>query len=144
MESARETVPVRASCRHHALVLTGLWLLYPRVIGLSSDGAGVTGPLFGVAPIAVIDVAAKVGCRFVSALPHARVTEEERRDITGRPLRPASQSGRDPAGHAARGSRRTSRAPVTRPPSSRRFSATRLPRSASAIWRLIDRPSPEC
>ena len=45
---------------------------------------------------------------------------------------------------AALGRRNTSRAPVTRPLSSRRFSATRVPRSATAICRLIDRPRPEC
>ncbi len=51
---------------------------------------------------------------------------------------------RHPLRQAAFGSRTVNRAPTTLPASSRRFSATIRPLSASTIWRLIDSPRPEC
>ncbi len=48
------------------------------------------------------------------------------------------------SGHHAFGSRTTNRAPTTWPVPSRRFSALMRPFRASTIWRLIDRPKPEC
>jgi hypothetical protein len=71
------------------------------------------------------------------------------RMATDAPRRPPHSSERYRAlpwaapSHPA-GSRTMNRAPNTLPSTSRRFSAAIRPRNPSTIWRLIERPRPEC
>jgi DNA invertase Pin-like site-specific DNA recombinase len=77
------------------------------------------------------------------AIAFSRMIESSiMRDPGARPL--AGLGRAQPSLSYPLGSLTVNRAPVIRPASSRRFSAAMVPRRASTIWRLIDRPRPEC
>jgi bacteriorhodopsin len=71
-----------------AVVLTGLWFIYPVLWLLGTEGTGTLGLTGEIAVFAVIDLSAKVGfglllCTGVLRLAHGHQRDEQRGSVTG-------------------------------------------------------------
>ena len=59
-ENATERPSVQADYRRNAALLSVLWIAYPVILFVDSDGLAVISPVLGVALIAIIDLVSKV------------------------------------------------------------------------------------
>ena len=80
--NAGERADVRTSYREEAVILSVIWLVYPIVLAVSPDGAGVLGEAPSVLAIAVLDVVAKVVYGLLAVSHDAKATSL---DLAGAP-----------------------------------------------------------
>ncbi len=59
-ENATEPAEARSDYRRNAAILSVLWLVYPLILAVSTDGLGLISSTAGVAGIAIIDLVSKV------------------------------------------------------------------------------------
>ncbi len=76
-ENSHETEPVRSDYRRNALILSVLWLVYPLILAVSTDGLGLISSALGVALIAVIDLVSKVAYGLLSVTSTTRLVSDE-------------------------------------------------------------------
>lgn len=81
-ENAAEREDVQGAYRRNASILSVLWLIYPLVLAVSTDGLGWIGSATGVALIAVLDLVSKVGYGLMTVGSHARIVD---RDLSSAP-----------------------------------------------------------
>jgi bacteriorhodopsin len=62
---------------HHVVVLAVLWLIYPVVVALGPEGAGVWESVVTTACLAVVDLLAKVGYGLLSIRDAKRITDAD-------------------------------------------------------------------
>ena len=62
---------------HHVVVLAALWLVYPVVVALGPEGAGVWESVVTTACLAVVDLLAKVGYGLLSIKDAKRITDAD-------------------------------------------------------------------
>ncbi len=76
-ESRRERAEVHAAYRQSAAALSVVWLIYPLILAVSTDGLGWISPAAGVAGIAVIDFIAKVVFGLQTTAKTGKLTGED-------------------------------------------------------------------
>ena len=87
MEANRtERDDVQSSYRRFAGILSVVWLVYPVILAVAPDGAGIVSDAFSVLVIAVLDVVAKVIYGFMSVMSDAKTTDRDLAETSGRPV----------------------------------------------------------
>ena len=85
-ENASESADVRSNYRRDAAILSVLWLVYPLILAVSTDGLGLIGDTLGVASIAIIDVVSKVAYGLLTVVSTTKIVTDEQAGT-----RPAAQ-----------------------------------------------------
>ena len=83
-ENESESGQARSDYRRNAMLLSVLWLVYPVILALSTDGLGVLNSAQSVAAVAIIDVISKVAYGLVAVIGTTRLVTSELAE-TGRP-----------------------------------------------------------
>jgi len=86
-EAGRERGEVRSVYVRNAAILSVLWFLYPVILGLGTDGAGVLSSTTSVALIAIIDLVSKVAYGLMSTVSTGKLVDQ---DLAGERPIPAS------------------------------------------------------
>ncbi len=81
--SAAQRADVRTTYRRDALLLSGVWFLYPIVLLVSPDGLYTIGDALAVLLIAILDIVAKVVFGFMSVSSDTQITDADLRTTTG-------------------------------------------------------------
>ncbi len=82
-ENALESAEVQSDYRRNAIMLSVLWLVYPVILAVSTDGLGVISDTQGVAAVAIIDVISKVAYGLLTVVSTTKlVTHEMARGAT--------------------------------------------------------------
>ncbi len=76
-ENRKERADVQSNYRRSATILSVLWLIYPLILAVSTDGLAVISSGAGVALIAVIDLVSKVVYGLTSVTSTAKLTDED-------------------------------------------------------------------
>ena len=76
-EAGRERSEVRSDYVRNAAVLSVLWFLYPVILGLGTDGAGILSSTVSVALIAIIDLVSKVAYGLMSTIGSAKLIDQD-------------------------------------------------------------------
>ena len=76
-EAGRERAAVRSNYVRSAAILSVLWFLYPVILGLGTDGAGILSSTTSVALIAIVDLASKVGYGLISTFSGAKLVDQD-------------------------------------------------------------------
>ena len=76
-ENRHESPKVQADYRRDAVILSILWLIYPLILAVSTDGLGIVSSTAGVAMIAIIDLVSKVAYGLMSVISTTKLTNEE-------------------------------------------------------------------
>ncbi len=76
-QNAMETPPVQSDYRRNAVILSVLWLVYPLILAVSTDGLSVIGSATGVALIAIIDLVSKVAYGLLSVTSTTKLVTDE-------------------------------------------------------------------
>ena len=71
-ENRRESEAAQSDYRRDAVILSVLWMVYPVILALSTDGLSWISPAAGVAGIAIIDLISKVVYGLLSVLSTAK------------------------------------------------------------------------
>jgi bacteriorhodopsin len=86
-QAALERADVQDSYRSNALILSALWLIYPIILFLGTDGLGVFSETVSVALIAIIDFVSKVAYGLYAIRGFGRIVD---RDLSGRAATPGT------------------------------------------------------
>ena len=89
-QNATETPAVRSDYRRNAVILSVLWLVYPLILAVSTDGLALISSAAGVALIAIIDLVSKVAYGLLSVTSTTKLVTEELADGTRTPQRLAA------------------------------------------------------
>ncbi|WP_018262734.1 bacteriorhodopsin [Methylobacterium sp. WSM2598] len=89
-ESRREREDVRAAFRRNAAFLSVVWLIYPLVLIVGTDGLKLVSPVLTTALIAVLDVVAKVVFGLMAVGERARIVDRDLHET--RPVRRSAPS----------------------------------------------------
>ena len=76
-ENATESAQARADYRRNAAMLSVLWLAYPVILAVSTDGLGMIGTTASVAAIAVIDLVSKVVYGLLTVVSTTKLVTDE-------------------------------------------------------------------
>ncbi len=76
-ESRKERAEVQSTYRRNAVILSVLWLIYPLILAVSTDGLSMISPAAGVALIAIIDLVSKVVYGLTSVVSNTKLVGEE-------------------------------------------------------------------
>ena len=76
-ESRKERAEVQADYRRNAVILSVLWLIYPLILAVSTDGLSVISSTTGVALIAILDVVSKVVYGLYAVAGTTKLTSED-------------------------------------------------------------------
>ena len=76
-ENRQEIAEARSDYVKNAAMLTVLWMVYPLVLAVSTDGLGLIGSATGVALIAVIDLTSKVAYGLYTTLSTTRLVDHD-------------------------------------------------------------------
>ena len=76
-ENRRESAKAQSDYRSSALILSVLWLIYPLILAVSTDGLSIVSSTAGVAMIAIIDLVSKVVYGIWATTSTTKLTSEE-------------------------------------------------------------------
>ncbi len=76
-ENALESAEAQSSYRRNAAILSVLWLVYPLVLAVSTDGLGVISSTQGVAAIAIIDFVSKLVYGLLTVMSTTRLVTSD-------------------------------------------------------------------
>ncbi|WP_375464373.1 bacteriorhodopsin [uncultured Methylobacterium sp.] len=79
-ENAKEGEDVRTTYIRDAAILSVIWLLYPLVLLVGTDGLKIIDPVLTTAGIAVLDFAAKIVYGLMATFGRARIVERDLRE----------------------------------------------------------------
>ena len=83
-ETRSEAAAVQSDYRRNAVILSVVWLVYPLILAVSTDGLGIIGTGAGVALIAIIDLIAKVVYGLLTVASMTKLVGEEQGAATVR------------------------------------------------------------
>ena len=89
-QSALETPTVQSDYRRNAIILSVLWLVYPLILAVSTDGLSMISSAAGVALIAIIDLVSKVAYGLLSVTSTTKLVTDELADGSRVPQRMAA------------------------------------------------------
>ena len=89
-QNASETPQVQSDFRRNATILSVLWLIYPLILAVSTDGLSVISSAAGVALIAIIDLVSKVAYGLLSVTSTTKLVNDELATDTRLPQRVAA------------------------------------------------------
>ncbi len=76
-ENAAEQPQARADYRRDAIILSLLWLIYPLILAVSTDGLSIISSTAGVAAIAIIDILSKVVYGLLTVVSTTKLVTED-------------------------------------------------------------------
>ncbi len=76
-ENRKERAEVQSDYRRNAAILSVLWLIYPLILAVSTDGLAMISSAAGVALIAIIDLVSKVVYGLTSVVSTTKLTDED-------------------------------------------------------------------
>jgi len=90
-ENQSEEPQVQSDFRRNAIILSVLWLIYPLILAISTDGLGLISSALGVALIAIIDLVSKVAYGLLTVMSMTKlVSDQQSRATTRSPQRAAA------------------------------------------------------
>ncbi len=90
-ENQSEEPKVQSDYRRNAVILSVLWLIYPLILAVSTDGLGLISSALGVALIAIIDLVSKVAYGLLTITSMTKlVSDEQSRATSSSPQRAAA------------------------------------------------------
>ncbi len=76
-ENAMESAEARSDYRRNAAMLSVLWLVYPLILAVSTDGLGTINSTQSVAAVAIIDVISKVAYGLLTVISTTRLVTSD-------------------------------------------------------------------